>query len=95
MLKENGYQESIISKIIKRITNNHSLSQSKQQTQATDIQKEEFIMSIRYQPIMVWYLKKHWKNEIDDIFSKNDGGALKFAMTYTPILKMTQVVWIL
>ena len=25
MLKENGYQESIISKIFKRITNNHSL----------------------------------------------------------------------
>ena len=28
-LKENGYQESIISKIFKRITNNYSLSQSK------------------------------------------------------------------
>ena len=27
VLKENGYQESIISKIFKRITNNHSLSQ--------------------------------------------------------------------
>ena len=37
VLKENGYQESIISKIFKRITNHHSLSQSQQQTQATDI----------------------------------------------------------
>ena len=40
-LKEYGYQESTISKIFKRITNNHSLSQSQQQTQATDIQEEE------------------------------------------------------
>ena len=46
VLKENGYQESIISKIFKRITNNHSLSQTQQQTQATDIQKEEIRMSI-------------------------------------------------
>ena len=45
VLKENGYQESIISKIFKRITNNHSLSQS-QQAQATDIQEEEIRMSI-------------------------------------------------
>ena len=30
VLKENGYQESIISKMFKRITNNHSLSQSQQ-----------------------------------------------------------------
>ena len=28
--KENEYQESIISKVVKRITNNHSLSQSPQ-----------------------------------------------------------------
>ena len=41
LLKENGYQESIISKIFKRITNNHSLPQSKQLMQATDIQEEE------------------------------------------------------
>ena len=34
VLKENGYQESIISKIFKRITNNHSLPQLQQQTQA-------------------------------------------------------------
>ena len=46
MLKENGYQESIISKVFKRVTNNHSLSQSPQQTQATDIQEEEMRMSI-------------------------------------------------
>ena len=46
MLKENGYQESIISKIFKRITNNHSLPQSQQQTQATDIQEVEIRMSI-------------------------------------------------
>ena len=31
VLKENEYQESIISKIFMRITNNHSLSQSQQQ----------------------------------------------------------------
>ena len=46
MLKENGYQESIISKIFKRITNNHSLPQLQQQTQAADIQKEEIRVSI-------------------------------------------------
>ena len=45
VLKENGCQENI-SKIFKRITNNHSLSQSQQQTHATDIQEEEFRMSI-------------------------------------------------
>ena len=46
MFKENGYQESIISKIFKRITNNHRLAQSQQLTQATDIQEEEMRMSI-------------------------------------------------
>ena len=46
VLKENGYQESIISKIFKRITNNHRLAQSQQLTQATDIQEEEMRMSI-------------------------------------------------
>ena len=34
VLKENAYQESIISKFFKRITNNHSLPQSQQITQA-------------------------------------------------------------
>ena len=46
VLKENGYQESIISKIFKRITNSHSLPLSQQLTQATDIQKEKIRMSI-------------------------------------------------
>ena len=41
VLKENGYQESIISKIFKRITNNHRLPQSQQLTQDKDIRKEE------------------------------------------------------
>ena len=39
---ENGNQESIINKIFKRITNNHSL----QQTQVADILEEEIRMSI-------------------------------------------------
>ena len=46
MLKENGYQERIINKIFRRITNNYSLPQSQQLTQATDIQEEEIRMSI-------------------------------------------------
>ena len=47
MLKESGYQESFISKIFKRITNNYSLSRSQQQMQAKDTQGEEIkIMSI-------------------------------------------------
>ena len=46
VLKENGYQESIINKIFSRITNNHSLPQSQQLTQATDIQEEEIRISI-------------------------------------------------
>ena len=46
VLKKNGYQESIINKILRVITNNHSFPQSQQLTQATDIQKEEIRMSI-------------------------------------------------
>ena len=46
MLKENGYRESIINKIFRRITNNHSLPQSQQLTQVTDIQEEEIRISI-------------------------------------------------
>ena len=46
VLKENGYQESVNSKIFQRITNNCNLSQSQQQMQATDIQQEEIRMSI-------------------------------------------------
>ena len=41
VLKENGYQERIISKIVKIITNNYSLSQSQQQAHATCIHEEE------------------------------------------------------
>ena len=40
VLKENGYQESIISKTF-RTTNNHRLPQLQQLTPATDIQEEE------------------------------------------------------
>ena len=46
VLKENGYQESIIYKIFRRIANNHSLPQSQQLMQATDIQEKEIRMSI-------------------------------------------------
>ena len=46
VLKENGYRESIINKIFRRIANNRSLPQSRQLTQATDIQDEEIRMSI-------------------------------------------------
>ena len=46
MLKENGYQEGIISKIFRRITNNHNLPQSQQLTQVIGIQDEEIVMSI-------------------------------------------------
>ena len=44
VLKESGCQESNISKIFKRITDNHGLSQSQRLTQATDIQEEEIRM---------------------------------------------------
>ena len=49
MLKENEYQESIISKIFQRVTNNHSLPQSQQQTQATDRVAIEHKSNIVYQ----------------------------------------------
>ena len=45
VLKENGCQESIISKALKGITNNYRLPQLQQQRQATDIQEEEIRMS--------------------------------------------------
>ena len=45
-IKENGYQESIINKIFRGITNNHSLPQSQQLMQATDIQEDEIRISI-------------------------------------------------
>ena len=47
VLKENGYRESIINKIFRRITNNYRLPQSQQLTQATDIQEEEMRISIK------------------------------------------------
>ena len=46
VLKENWYQQSIISKIFKKITNNRSLSQLQQQGQATDIQEQEIRISL-------------------------------------------------
>ena len=60
MLKENGYQESIISKIFKRITNNHSLPQPQQLTQARDIQEEEIRMSINL-PYVEGTSEKLWR----------------------------------
>ena len=48
VLKENGYRESIINKIFRRITNSHSLPQSQKLTQATDIQEEEIKTSINF-----------------------------------------------
>ena len=47
LLKKNGYQGSIISKIFWRITNDCSLSQSQQQTQTTDIQEGKIKRCIR------------------------------------------------
>ena len=46
VLKENGYRESIINKIFRRITNDHSLPQSQQLTHVTDIQEEEIRVRI-------------------------------------------------
>ena len=46
VLKEIGYQESILGKIFRRIANNHSLPQPQEQTQTTDIQEEEIRMPI-------------------------------------------------
>ena len=46
VLKENGYQGCITSKIFKRVTNSRSLPQSQQLTQVIDIQEEEIGMSI-------------------------------------------------
>ena len=47
-LKENGYQESVITKIFKRVANNHRLPQSRQLTQATYIQVEDIRMNLPY-----------------------------------------------
>ena len=51
VLKENGFQKSIVNKLYKRINNNHSFSQSQQLTQARDIQEEEIRMSINLQHV--------------------------------------------
>ena len=63
VLKENGYQENIICKIFKRITNNHTLCQSQQQMQATDIQEDEIKLSINLTDVegqsqvkKLWYI---------------------------------------
>ena len=45
VLKKNAYQESIISNIFKRFSNNHSLSHSQKATQAADIQEEDIRMT--------------------------------------------------
>ena len=46
MFKKNEYQESILSKIFKKTAKSHSLFQSQQQTQAIDIEEEDFRMSV-------------------------------------------------
>ena len=46
LFKENWYQEKILSKIYKIITNNCSLFQLQQQAQAIDIQEEVVIISV-------------------------------------------------
>ena len=45
-VKQNEFQESIVSKIFERIMNNHSLSQSQHRAQSTDSQEEEIKISI-------------------------------------------------
>ena len=59
VLKENGYQESIINKIFRRITNNHSLLQSQKLTPTAAIQVEEFRVSINL-PYVEGTSKKLW-----------------------------------
>ena len=46
VLKDHRYRESTMNKIFKRFTNNHSLSQSQQQTQVINIQEQEIRMNI-------------------------------------------------
>ena len=53
-------EESIFSNIFKRITNNHSLPQSQQLTQATDIQEKEIRMSINL-PYVESTSEKLWR----------------------------------
>ena len=60
MSKENGYKQNIISKIFKRITNNHSLPQLQQQTHGKYLQKEEIKMSINL-PCVEGTSEKLWR----------------------------------
>ena len=46
VLKDDRYREGTMSKIFKRFTNNHSLSQSQQQTQVINIQEQEIRINI-------------------------------------------------
>ena len=66
VLKENGYRQSIINKIFIRITNNHSLPQSQQLTQATEIQDEEIRININLPYVegineKLWHIISHIK----------------------------------
>ena len=65
-LKGKGYQESIISKIFKTIANNHSLSQSQQQTQAKDIQGEKIRISINL-PFVESTSEKLWHIVVGEV----------------------------
>ena len=60
MLKENGYRESTINKTFRKITNNHTLPQSQQLTQATDIPEEEIKISINL-PYVEGTSEKLWR----------------------------------
>ena len=62
VLKENGYQESIISEVFKRITNNHSFPQAQQLTQ-----EEEVRMSISLPKVLVknYGVSSDLKNKIN------------------------------
>ena len=57
ILKENGHQENFSSTMLKRITNNQSLSQSSTQTQAADVQQKEIRVSINL-PYVEWAIEK-------------------------------------
>ena len=54
-------KESIINKIFKRLTHKHSLSQSQQQMQFTDIQGEDIRMKINH--CMLRYYQKSRSDE--------------------------------
>ena len=60
VLKENRYRESIINKIFRGITNNHSLPQSQELTQATNMQEQEIRISINL-PYVQGTSEKLWR----------------------------------